>query len=77
MALGFVFFQNNLNPFPECRVLKPQPFGNIFMNSGFTYFELLGGGADRGIVFNYVFSKYGGSVFYRIPHTINSNFSGV
>ena len=64
MPLCFVFVQNGFDLIEQSAVDGVEPFGNIFMYSGFGYAVFFSGVADGGFMFNNVHCKLGSPFFY-------------
>ena len=63
MALCLIHLQNMTDAAVKLRVDVLQTVGYVFMYSRFRYMKLLGGGADRRVVFNNILTKFNGSFF--------------
>ena len=63
MALGLVHLQDVADTAIELWIDVLQAVGHVLMYSRFGYMKLLGGGADRRVVFNNILTEFDGSFF--------------
>lgn len=63
MTLCLVHLQNATDTAVKLRVDILQTVGHVFMYGRFRYMKLLGGGANRRVVFNNILTKFNGSFF--------------